>query len=57
MTVSLTCVDLAEAGHPVTEIARKDNPGLAPYLVIKGKLGAGEQANGYRWVIHRGKPA
>jgi hypothetical protein len=56
MTVPQACVDLAETGYVVTKRARKDKPGFAPYVVLKGKLGARKQTNSYLRLIYRGKP-
>jgi hypothetical protein len=57
MTVPQICVDLAETSYVVTKRARNDKAGFAPYVFLKGKLGARKQANSYRWLLHRGKPA
>jgi hypothetical protein len=57
MTVPQIRVDLAETGYVVTKRARKDKPRFAPYVVLKGKLGARKQANSYLRLIYRGKPA
>jgi hypothetical protein len=48
MPVPQICVDLSEAGHPVTEIARQDKAGFASYVILKGELGAWTQTNSYR---------
>jgi len=42
MTVPQIRVDLTETGYLVTERARKDKTGFAPYVVLEGKLGAGK---------------
>jgi hypothetical protein len=56
MAVPQTWVDLAETGYLVTERARKDKPGFAPYVVLEGKLGARKQTNSNVRLIYRGKP-
>jgi hypothetical protein len=43
MTVRLTPVDLAEASHLMAGRAENKEPGIASYLVLKGKLGAGSK--------------